>query len=300
MAAMLQLSPLLRSTFQSSRASHLFLEEEEIKGVLFMWLVKMGLEEDVFVGDSVRNMPKEAVFFVFERVAAEIKPNLVTMVCVISACAKLKDASLSERLCAYIGEPGLKCNMLMGLAREAVSVMGEMLQQGLRPDKVTMLSGISACAQPSDSLSGKCCHGYVLRNGVEGWGTICNSMIDMYMKCGQQEMACRIFDNMSNKTVVSWNSLISGFIRSGDVKSAWIAFSEMPKSDLVCWNTTIDALVQESKFGEAIELFWVMWIEGIKGDRVTMVEVASTCGYLGALDLAKLTHAYIQNKKHSL
>ncbi|PRQ36025.1 putative pentatricopeptide [Rosa chinensis] len=76
-----------------------------------------------------------------------------------------------------------------GLAGEAVSVMGEMLQQGLRPDKVTMLSAISACAQLSDSLTGKCCHGYVLRNGLEGWDTICNAMIDMYMKCGLQEMA---------------------------------------------------------------------------------------------------------------
>ncbi|PRQ36013.1 putative pentatricopeptide [Rosa chinensis] len=141
-------------------------------------------------GHGRRNMPKEAVFFVFEMVAAGIKPNLVTMVCVISACAKLKYASLSARVCAYIGEFGLKSNMLMvnslvddmymkcgatdaakqvfddcvkknlvlyntilsnfvrqGLASEAVSIMGEMLRQGLRPDKVTMLSAISACAQ---------------------------------------------------------------------------------------------------------------------------------------------------------
>ncbi|PRQ36012.1 putative pentatricopeptide [Rosa chinensis] len=55
-------------------------------------------------------------------------------------------------------------------------------------------------------------------------------MIDMYMKCSQEEMACIIFDNMPNKTAVSWNSLISGFIRSGDVKSAWKVFNEMPKS----------------------------------------------------------------------
>lgn len=424
-------------TFQSldyaRKAFHLFLEDEETKGILFMynslirgyasaglgdeaislyvqmvvqgispdkftfpfalsacskigafcegvqlhgWLVKMGLEEDAFIGNSLihfyaecgeldhgrkvfdgmlernivswtslicgygrRHMPKEAVSLFFEMVAAGIKPNSVTMVCVISACAKLKDLALSERVCAYIEESGLKVNTLMvnalvdmymkcgatdaarrlfdecveknlvlyntilsnyvrhGLASEAVSVMGEMLQQGPRPDKVTMLSAISACAQLGDSLSGKCCHGYVLRNGLEGWDTISNAMIDMYMKCGQQEMACRIFDNMLNRTVVSWNSLISGFIRSGDMKSAWKMFNEMPKSDLVSWNTMIGALVQESKFEEAIELFRVMLTEGVKGDRVTMVEVASACGYLGALDLAKWIHAYIEKNK---
>ncbi|KAL6185615.1 hypothetical protein ACLB2K_041745 [Fragaria x ananassa] len=336
-------------------------------------IVKLGLEGDVFVGNSLihfyaecgemgyarkmfdemrerntvswtslicgygrRSMPKEAVSLFFEMVGNGIEPNSVTMVCVISACAKLKEVGLSERVCDYIGESGMKSNILMvnslvdmymkcgdtgaamrlfdecvdknlvlyntvlsnyvrqGLAGEAVSVLGEMLRQGPRPDRVTILSAISACGQLSDSLSGKCCHGYVLRNGLEGWDTICNAMIDMYMKCGQQETACRVFDNMSNKTVVSRNSLISGFIRSGDVTSAWKMFNEMPKSDLVSWNTMIGALVQESKFEEAIELFRVMQAEGIKGDRVTMVEVSSACGYLGALDLAKWTHAYIE------
>ncbi|XP_050373048.1 pentatricopeptide repeat-containing protein At3g22690 [Argentina anserina] len=336
-------------------------------------IVKMGLERDVYIGNSLvhfyaecgelgyarkvfdkmleRNtvswtslicgygrkcMPKEAVSLFFEMVGAGVEPNSVTMVCVISACAKLRDVELSERVCDYIGESGMESNMLMvnslvdmymkcgntraakslfdqcvdknlvlyntvlsnyvrqGLATEAVSVLGEMLQRGPRPDRVTMLSAISACAQLNDFLSGKCCHGYVLRNGLEGWDTICNAMIDMYMKCGQQGMACRIFDNMSNKTVVSRNSLISGFIRCGDLKSAWEMFKEMPGSDLVSWNTMIGALVQESKFEEAIELFRMMQTEGIKGDRVTMVEVASACGYLGALDLAKWTHAYIE------
>ncbi|PRQ35988.1 putative pentatricopeptide [Rosa chinensis] len=123
--------------------------------------------------------------------------------------------------------------------------MGEMLQQGLRPDNV--MCHISFC-QLSDSLSGKCSHGYVLRNGPEGWDTICNAMIDMYKKCSQPEMACIIFDNMSNKIVLSRNSLISGFIRSGDVKSVWKMFNEMRKSDLVSWNSMIGALVQESRF----------------------------------------------------
>ncbi|PRQ36242.1 putative pentatricopeptide [Rosa chinensis] len=74
-------------------------------------------------------------------------------------------------------------------------------------------------------------------------------------------------------------------------------FSEMPKSNLVSWNTIIGALFQESKFGEAIELFRVMQTEGIKGDRVTMVEAASACEYLGTLGHAKWIHAYIEKKQ---
>ena len=152
-------------------------------------------------------------------------------------------------------------------------------------------------AQLGSILWGKCCHGYVLRNGLEGWDSISNAMIDMYMKCGKQEMACAVFDRMAKKTVVSWNSLIAGYIRNRDVRSACEVFDNMPESDLVSWNTIISALVQESMFKEAIELFRMMQSEGIKADRVTMVSIASACGYLGALDLAKWIHAYIKKNK---
>ena len=336
-------------------------------------VVKMGLEEDVFIqnclihlyaecghmdhghkvfeGMSERNVvswtslicgyargdrPKEAVSLFFEMVEAGIRPSSVTMVCVISACAKLRDLDMGERVCAYIGELGLKLNKVMvnalvdmymkcgaidaakrlfdecvdrnlvlyntilsnyarqGLAREALAILDEMLQQGPRPDRVTMLSAISASAQLVDLFYGKVCHGYVIRNGLEGWDSIGNVIIDMYMKCGKPEMACRVFDLMSNKTVVSWNSLTAGFIRNGDVESAWEVFNQIPERNAVFWNTMISGLVQKSLFEDAIELFREMQGEGIKADRVTMMGIASACGYLGAPELAKWVHTYIE------
>lgn len=339
-------------------------------------VVRMGLERDLFIGNSLihfyaecgeldsarkvfdempernvvswtsliccyarRELPKEAVSLFFKMVAAGVEPNAVTMVCVISACAKLNDLELGEKIHAYVQESGVKlnafmvnalvdmylkcraiddakrlfdqcsdknlvlCNTMMsnyvdrGLAREALSIFDEMLRWGPQPDRVTLLSVISACSQLGDSLSGRCCHSYALRNGLEGFYNISNAMIDMYMRFGKQQMACKIFDHMPKKTVVSWNSLISGFIRNGDVESAWKIFNEMPERDLVSWNTMIGALVEESMFEEAIELFRDMQSKGMKADRVTMVEVASACGYLGALDLAKWAHAYIKKNE---
>ena len=334
-------------------------------------VVKMGLEEDIFVRNSLihfyaecskvdlgrkvfdtmlernvvswtslingyvgKDLAKEAVSLFFEMVDAGVQPNPVTMVCVISACAKLKDLELGEIVCAYISELGVKLNTPMvnalvdmymkcgdlgaarrvfdacvdknlvmyntimsnyvqhGLAREVLVVLDEMMLQGPRPDKVTMLSAIAACAQLGDLSVGKSSHAYVLRNGLEGWDNISNAIIDMYMKCGKRESACKVFEHMSNKTVVTWNSLIAGLVRDGDVELAWRIFDEMPESDLVSWNTMIGALVQASMFEEAIELFREMQNQGIKADRVTMVGVASACGYLGALDLAKWVYTY--------
>lgn len=185
-----------------------------------------------------------------------------------------------------------------GLAIEAVGVFYEMLHQGPRPDRVTMLSAISASAQLLDLCYGKICHGYVIRNGLEGWDSIGNVIIDMYMKCGQPEMACRVFDLMPSKTAVSWNSLMAGFIRNGDVESAWELFNQTREGgDVVFWNTMISGLVQQSLFEEAIELFRLMQGDGIKADRVTMMAIASACGSLGAPELAKWVHIHIERNE---
>ncbi|PPD75951.1 hypothetical protein GOBAR_DD27125 [Gossypium barbadense] len=290
-------------------------------------------------GYARSGLAKEAVELFFEMVEEGTRPNSVTMVCVISACAKLRDLELGERVRGYISSLGVKVNTLMvnslvdmymkcgafdtakrlfdeceqknlvvcntimsnyvhsGMVREALFILEAMLRQRLVPDRVTILSTISVSAQLGSIFLGKCCHAYVLRNGLEGWDSISNALIDMYMKCGKQEVAFAVFHRMANKTVVSWNSVMAGYIRNGDLSSAWEVFNNMPESDLVSWNTIISALVQESMFEQAIELFRTMQNKGIKADRVTMVSIASACGYLGALHLAKWIHAYIKMNK---
>ncbi|XP_014519513.1 pentatricopeptide repeat-containing protein At3g22690 [Vigna radiata var. radiata] len=287
-------------------------------------------------GYAGRDLAKEAVSLFFQMVEAGVEPNPVTMVCVISACAKLKNLELGKKVCAYVGESGVELNALMvnalvdmymkcgdvcsarrifyectdknlvmyntimsncvyhGWAGDALGILDEMLRKGPRPDKVTMLSTIAACAHLGDLSVGKSSHAYVLRNGLECWDNILNAIVDMYMKCGERGAACKVFEHMPNKTVVTWNSLIAGLVRDGDVELAWRIFDDMQERDLVSWNTMINALVQASMFEEAIELFREMQNQGIEGDRLTMMGIVSACGYLGALDLAKWVCTYIE------
>ncbi|KAH6769932.1 LOW protein: PPR containing-like protein [Perilla frutescens var. hirtella] len=291
-------------------------------------------------GYARRDRHREAVSLFFTMVEEGIEPNEVTVVSVISACAKLGDMDLGEKVLDYVGSSGIEFNALMvnalvdmyikcgapdkarqlfdrcvdknlvlyntlmsnyvklGKVKDALDIFRDMLGFGPKPDRITLLSVITSSAELRELCFGKQCHAYVLRNGLGSWDSIGNSLIDMYAKSGRQELACRVFDQMSNKTVVSWNSLLAGFARNGDVESAKGVFNEMPERDIVSWNTMIVALVDESFFVDAIELFHSMQNEGITPDEVTMVSVVSACGYLGALDSAKWAYNYI--KKHGV
>ncbi|XP_058193521.1 pentatricopeptide repeat-containing protein At3g22690-like [Rhododendron vialii] len=289
-------------------------------------------------GCARKDRPKEAVSLFFEMVDAGIKPNSVTLVGAISACAKLRDLDLGEKVSSYISKTGLTVNTFLanalvdmymkcgatdrakqlfgecvdknlesynallsnyvrqGMEREALATLVEMLQRGQQPDRVTMISVAKAISQLGDFAFGRQFHGYVMRNGLDDWHTVGNAIIDMYSSCGKQELACRVFDRMSTKSVVSWNCLITGFAKNGDVDSALKLFNEMLETDVVTWNTMIGALVRGSLFDDAIELFKVMQNEGVKANKVTMMSIASACGYLGDLDLAKWIYHCVENQ----
>lgn len=295
-------------------------------------------------GYARRGFAKEAVDLFFDMMRSEdVRPNSVTMVCVISACAKLEDLEIGEKVHAFIRSSGVEVNDVMvsalvdmymkcndndtakhlfeqygarnldlcnamasnyvrqGLTKEALDVLSLMMDSGVRPDRISTLSAISSCSQLKNVLLGKSCHGYVLRNGFESWDNVSNALIDMYMKCRKQDTAVKIFDRMMNKTVVTWNSIIAGYIENGDVDAAWETFNTMPEKNIVSWNTIIGGLVQEGMFEEAIEVFRSMQSEeGVDADGVTMMSIASACGHLGALDLAKWIYYYVEKNKIQL
>ncbi|KAJ0967435.1 hypothetical protein J5N97_024352 [Dioscorea zingiberensis] len=100
----------------------------------------------------------------------------------------------------------------LGMARDALGVFSEMITSGLRPDRVSVVAAMSASAQLVELEAGKQFHGYILRHGLDEWDVVSDSVIDMYMKCGELDAANKVFDMMPNKGVVSWNTLVAAVL----------------------------------------------------------------------------------------
>ncbi|KAE8688133.1 hypothetical protein F3Y22_tig00111000pilonHSYRG00249 [Hibiscus syriacus] len=67
-----------------------------------------------------------------------------------------------------------------------------------------------------DLIAGKLVHCQSIKIGFMMDIVVSNSLISMYGKCGEFEAMKKVFDEMCERNVGSWNELVSGYSNSGD------------------------------------------------------------------------------------
>ena len=149
-----------------------------------------------------------------------------------------------------------------GYGNEALGLFRQMQGADVRPDPVTIASVLPACTHYSALQQGQEIHGFMIRNGFESSVILESALVDMYAKCRSIEDAQRLFDNMSQRDVVSWNAMITGYSLNGLEH-------------------------------EALKLFDQIKLSGIKPNQVTIAGVLSACAHLEDLQQGKHVHDYI-------
>ncbi|KAJ7237493.1 hypothetical protein O6H91_Y445400 [Diphasiastrum complanatum] len=161
-----------------------------------------------------------------------------------------------------------------GLGKEALALYEQMKQEGVQPDNVTVVLLLKACASLAALEQGKHLHSEIIKRGFQSDVVVGNTLVDMYAKCGCTEDARELFDNMSERDVVSWTAMIAGYAQNG--------------------------------LGmEALALFEQMQREGTKPNEVTYISVLSACAHSGLVDQGRYffdsmckTHGVTPTKEH--
>ncbi|CAA6658921.1 unnamed protein product [Spirodela intermedia] len=113
-------------------------------------------------------------------------------------------------------------------SRESKKALEVFLNMGdERPDAITVVGLLCACAHLGPLRLGRDIHGYALRHGLNSNGYVSAALIDMYSKCGWLEAAIRVFQNSDEKSVAYWNSMILAYGFHGHGREAIRLFSEM-------------------------------------------------------------------------
>lgn len=154
---------------------------------------------------------------------------------------------------------------------EALLLFSRMLESGVKPDKVTILSVVSAIA---------------------GAHTPDQSVVDQILSFSRSTNSVSVLTAVLN--------LYAKFGRIGDARKI---FDEIPEKDIITWNAMIGGYSQNRQPNEAIELFRQMQEQRgskVRPDGVTMVGLISSCAQMGALGLGEWVHAYIEKNEIEL
>ncbi|XP_027360380.1 pentatricopeptide repeat-containing protein At4g14820 [Abrus precatorius] len=165
--------------------------------------------------------------------------HLVVSTAMLSGYGKLGMVNDARFIFDQMVERDLVCwsAMISGYAesdqpQEALNLFNEMQRRGIEPDRITMLSVISACGHIGALVQAKWIHTYADKNGFGRALSINNALIDMYAKCGNLVRAREVFENMSRKNVISWSSMINAYAMHGDADSAIDLFHRMKEQDI--------------------------------------------------------------------
>ncbi|GAB4828294.1 hypothetical protein Ancab_035208 [Ancistrocladus abbreviatus] len=94
---------------------------------------------------------------------------------------------------------------------EAIWAFCEMLRQGMKFDRVSLIGAISACGYETNLEIGRLLHGLSIKAGCGTLVSVCNVLMSTYAKCEMNEDAKLVFQGMLERDVVSWTTMISLF-----------------------------------------------------------------------------------------
>ncbi|KAF9594490.1 hypothetical protein IFM89_031608 [Coptis chinensis] len=145
-----------------------------------------------------------------------------------------------------------------GHPKEALALFNELqLSKNAKPDQVTLVSTLSACAQLGAMDLGGWIHVYVKKQGLKWNCHLTTSLIDMYAKCGDLEKALEVFRSSKQKDVYVWSAMIAG-------------------------------LAMHGRGRDAIDIFVRMQESGVKPNAVTFTNVLSACSHAGLVEEGRL------------
>ncbi|KAK1422690.1 hypothetical protein QVD17_17976 [Tagetes erecta] len=173
-------------------------------------LIKLGLNQDSKCSNHLINLySKCQVFGCARKVFDESpEPDLVSWSALISG---------------YV---------LNGFNEEAILGFKEMHKLGIRCNEFTFPSVLKACSMKKDIVVGKQIHGVVVVTGFESDVFVANTLVVVYAKCGEFLDSRRLFDQIPERNIVSWNALFSCYTQGDKFEQAVVLFDDMIGSGL--------------------------------------------------------------------
>ncbi|WOK97444.1 hypothetical protein Cni_G06152 [Canna indica] len=213
------------------------------------YMIKYGIESETSMGNSLCSLYSKCGCLDYSVKAFQRIPNknVISWTTIISACGDN-------------GETDLGLNLLV-----------DMLLEDAEPNEYTLTSALSLCCMVQDLRLGKQIHSFCIKFGCEPQLPVRNSIMYLYLKCGEINEARRLFDDMGTASLITWNAMIAGHAQ----------MMNLAKDDIAVHHSGI----------EALNVFQKLNRSGMKPDLFSFSSILTVCSGLLALEQGEQIHA---------
>ncbi|ONK58944.1 uncharacterized protein A4U43_C08F1340 [Asparagus officinalis] len=205
-----------------------------------------------------------------------------------------------------------------GLSIDALEFVSRMQEDRMRPDPITLVSALPACADTKSLKVGKSIHGFAIRAGFEQLSGDAEEAMRLYksmlakgikptdasvlaalnacieladLEEGRQIHELSLSIGLGSNVSVM-NSLITMYSKCKRPDLAAKVFEGLRAKTRVSWNAMVLGYSQNKCADDALRLFSKMQSENIKPDSFTLVSVIPAVSDMSLLRRAKWIHGY--------
>ncbi|KAG6472580.1 pentatricopeptide repeat-containing protein At3g26630, chloroplastic-like [Zingiber officinale] len=157
----------------------------------------------------------------------------------------------------------IDCYARNGRPDEAFGLFRRMQEEDVRPNNFTIVALLIACKDLGSLELCRRVHEFAQKNGgLDKSVYIGTALVDTYSNCGSLEDAQRVFDQMPEKSLATWNSMITSLGVHGQGTRALALFKTMRRSNLqpdgITFVGVLSACLRKGLVAEGLRLFGAM------------------------------------------
>ncbi|KDO37695.1 hypothetical protein CISIN_1g039757mg, partial [Citrus sinensis] len=154
----------------------------------------------------------------------------------------------------------------------------------LRPlfDSFTYSFLIRTCVTLSYPNLGTQLHAVISKVGFQSHVYVNTALVNMYVSLGFLKDSSKLFDELPERNLVTWNVMITGLVKWGELEYARSLFEEMPCRNVVSWTGILDGYTRMNRSNGA----------STEPSEITILAVLPAIWQNGAVRNCQLIHGY--------
>jgi pentatricopeptide repeat protein len=183
--------------------------------------------------------------------------------------------------------------MEQGQGSEALSLFGQMQNEGIMPDLVCFMAILTACSKNGTLAEGNLIYWCLMDTSYVSDMNVSAALVNMYGKCGSPDDAKRVFDRVSTRDVFLWNTMIAVYSQV-DLRQALHLFEVMQRqnkatADVVTFVSMLDACAGKAALVDGKIVHAIASSNGFEKDIIICNAAINLYGKCGSLKDAQKT-----------